>query len=108
MEIIIGSTQNLSVIDLKQNIYTNQDYWNTYQGDKHRSGTYIYNGNNNILIGDLNSDNLIDVLDLVMIINIIIGNINPTEVQTIAGDLNADDTIDVLDVVQLVNTILDN
>jgi len=108
MEIIIGSTQNLSVIDLKQNIYTNQDYWNTYQGDKHRSGTYIYNGNNNILIGDLNSDNLIDVLDLVMIINIIIGNINPTEVQTIAGDLNADDTIDVLDVVQLVNAILDN
>ena len=43
-----------------------------------------------------------------MIINIIIGNINPTGLQTIAGDLNADDTIDVLDVVQLVNTILDN
>ena len=43
-----------------------------------------------------------------MVINIIIGNVNPTSIQLIAGDLNIDGTIDVLDVVQLVNTILDS
>ena len=43
-----------------------------------------------------------------MVINIIIGNLNPSSMQLISGDLNNDGTIDVLDVVQLVNTILDN
>ena len=43
-----------------------------------------------------------------MVINIIIGNLNPTAIQLIAGDLNSDNTIDVLDIVQLVNIILDN
>ena len=108
MEIVIGSAQNLSVIDLKQNTYTNQqDYWNTYRGDTHRTGSYLVTGSG-IMTGDLNQDELIDVLDLVMVINIIIGNLNPTAIQLIAGDLNSDNTIDVLDIVQLVNIILDN
>ena len=59
LEIIIGTAQNLSVIDLKYTSSNNLNYWNTYQGDQIRSGTYIYNGSN-ILLGDLNSDNLID------------------------------------------------
>ena len=107
LEIIIGSAQNLSVIDLKYNINTNQNYWNTYQGDVMRSGYYIFNGEN-IMLGDLNSDALINVQDLVIIVNIIIGNISPTSNQLIAGDLNSDGTLDVLDVVSLVNNILDN
>ena len=107
LEIIIGSAQNLSVIDLKYDITTSQDYWSTYQGDERRTGYYIFNGEN-IVIGDLNSDSLINVQDLVIIVNIIIGNINPTSNQLIAGDINNDGTLDVLDVVSLVNTILDN
>ena len=107
LEVVIGTAQNLSVIDLKYESSDNSNYWNTYQGDERRSGVYIYSGND-ILIGDLNSDNLIDVLDLVMVINIIIGNIDATAFQLIAGDLNIDGTIDVLDVVQLVNNILNN
>ena len=107
MEIIIGSAQNLSVIDLKQSIYTNQDYWNTYRGDAHRTGSYLLIGSD-IISGDLNQDGIVDVLDLVMVINIIIGNLDPSSIQLISGDLNNDGTIDVLDVVQLVNTILDN
>ena len=62
MEIIIGSAQNLSVIDLKQNISTEQNYWNTYQGNSHRSGVYVVGDSNNILLGDLNSDGTIDIL----------------------------------------------
>ena len=107
LEMVIGTTQNLSVIDLKFESSDNSNYWNTYQGDERRSGVYIYSGNN-ILIGDLNNDTLIDVLDLVMVINIIIGNIDATALQLIAGDLNTDNTIDVLDIVQLVNNILNN
>jgi len=107
MEIIIGSAQNLSVIDLKQNITTNQTYWNTYRGDSRRSGVYVV-GDSNILMGDLNSDGVIDILDLVSIVNIIVGNINPTPSQVISGDLNGDGVIDILDLVELLNSILDN
>ena len=107
MEIIIGSAQNLSVIDLKQTITTTQDYWNTYRGDNHRSGVYIV-GNSNILIGDLNADGIINVLDLVSIVNIIVGAAEPSASELITGDLNADGIIDVLDLVQLLNAILDS
>ena len=107
IEIIIGTTQNLSVIDLKETTTSEQNFWNTYQGDEHRSGVYISN-NSNILIGDLNMDSLINVQDLVITVNIIIGNIIPNTNQLVSGDVNNDNTIDVLDVVLLVNTILDN
>ena len=95
------------MIDLKQTTSINQNYWNTYQGDAHRTGSYVFIGSD-IVLGDLNEDGLIDVLDLVMVINIIIGSLDPTSTQLFSGDLNSDGTIDVLDVVQLINTILDN
>ena len=108
LEIVIGTAQNLSVIDLKYTTYSdNSSYWNTYQGDSMRSGVYIYSGGN-IVLGDLNEDSLIDVLDLVIVINIIIGNEIPNTNQLISGDINTDNTIDVLDIVQLVNSILNN
>ena len=108
LEIVIGTAQNLSVIDLKYTTYSdNSSYWNTYQGDSMRSGVYIYSGSN-IVLGDLNEDSLIDVLDLVIVINIIIGNEIPNTNQLISGDINTDNTIDVLDIVQLVNSILSN
>ena len=108
LEIIIGTAQNLSVIDLKYTTYSdNSSYWNTYQGDSMRSGVYIYSGGN-IVLGDLNEDSLIDVLDIVIVINIIIGNEIPNTNQLISGDINTDNTIDVLDIVQLVNSILNN
>ena len=107
LEIILGSAQNLSVIDLKYTSNATQNYWNTYQGDEKRSGLYIFNGQN-ILIGDLNSDTLINVQDLVIMVNIIVGNMEPTNAQLISGDMNSDNTLDVLDVVSLVNIILNN
>ena len=55
----------------------------------------------NILIGDLNSDNQVDVLDIVLVVNLILLN----EYLNL-GDLNDDSQIDVLDIVLLVNLIL--
>ena len=54
------------------------------------------------LLGDLNGDNNIDILDVVSIVNIIIENNNYNQ----QADLNNDGNIDVLDVVQIVNIIL--
>ena len=51
---------------------------------------------------DLNDDGMINILDVVLLVNIVLGieDFNP------AGDLNSDGNINVLDVVILVNMIL--
>ena len=59
------------------------------------------------MLGDINFDNTIDVLDVVLIVNIILNVLDPNELQALAADLNQDEAINVLDIVQIVNIILD-
>tara|TARA_B100000809_G_scaffold104091_1_gene102655 strand:- start:418 stop:1176 length:759 start_codon:yes stop_codon:yes gene_type:complete len=59
-----------------------------------------------VLLGDLNEDGVINVLDVVLEVNIILGTITPTDLQLQAGDLNGDGELNVLDVVLIVNLIL--
>jgi hypothetical protein len=57
-----------------------------------------------LVLGDLNSDLIIDILDIVIMVNIIMGQFeNPGN-----ADINSDGSIDVLDIVQLVNLILND
>ena len=58
------------------------------------------------MIGDLNSDGIINVLDVVTLVYFIIGDAEPTDLERYAGDFNQDGGLNVLDVVQLVNYIL--
>ena len=65
-------------------------------------------GESDIVLGDLNFDGFIDVLDIVVLINIILGtNPNINNDIAYAADLNQDGFIDVLDVVLTVNIVLD-
>jgi hypothetical protein len=57
-------------------------------------------------LGDINQDDIIDVLDLVKVVAIILGNYDPTALEYILADLNEDGLVDVLDVVVIVNIIL--
>ena len=53
-------------------------------------------------LGDVNSDGLVNILDVVLLVNMVLSNeYNPS------GDLNSDGTINILDVVLLVGLILD-
>jgi hypothetical protein len=54
------------------------------------------------LSGDVNGDGFLNVLDVVVIVNIVLGGSEPID----AGDLNGDGIINVLDVVFLVSIIL--
>ena len=55
------------------------------------------------LLGDLNGDQNLNVLDVILLVNMALGN---TEVD-LNGDMNQDNGINILDVVLLVNLILD-
>ena len=59
-------------------------------------------------LGDVNQDEVLNVLDIVTMVNFILGVLEPTSYQEYAGDLNEDETINVLDIVLIVNIILDN
>ncbi len=59
------------------------------------------------ILGDINFDSSIDILDIVLIVNIILDVFNPSELQMSASDLNQDQMVNILDIVQVVNIILD-
>ena len=56
--------------------------------------------------GDINHDLTINVLDIVNLVNYILGSNMPNECEFYASDLNGDEILNVLDIVQLVNQIL--
>ncbi|MBT3421765.1 MAG: hypothetical protein HN431_03065 [Bacteroidetes bacterium] len=56
--------------------------------------------------GDLNLDEQINVLDVVIEVGIILGEVEPTAIQLQTGDISGDGQIDVLDIVILVDQIL--
>ena len=55
--------------------------------------------------GDLNQDGLTDILDVVIMIQTIIGGESFTDEQVELGDTNFDGEVNILDVVNLVNRI---
>ena len=59
------------------------------------------------LLGDINFDEIINVLDIVLSINIILEEIVPFNAQVWAGDLNGDNGINILDIILIVNIILE-
>lgn len=81
------------------NMNNDQDFfYNTYE-------ECAINCINNMSLGDLNDDSMIDVIDIVQLVNYILSDNN----QYIdSGDLNSDSFLDVIDVVSLVNLILSN
>ena len=58
------------------------------------------------IAGDLNQDGTINVLDVVMVVDLILNNPNPTEMEMLLGDLNSDGFINVLDIVMIMDIIL--
>ncbi len=60
----------------------------------------------NEVVGDINNDGGLDVMDIVSIVGFIIGDLDPTDEEALAADANIDGAMDVLDVVLMVNIIL--
>ena len=58
---------------------------------------------NDGILGDINDDGILNILDIVSLINLILDNDYDS-----GGDVNQDDLLNILDIVSLVNLILDN
>ena len=58
------------------------------------------------MIGDVNGDDQVNILDVVQTVNIVLGKKTPTPEELYAADANGDGVINVLDVVKIVNLVL--
>ncbi len=57
--------------------------------------------------GDVNHDEAMDILDVVEIVAVILGQIDPTEYELWAADMNSDAEINVSDVILLIDLIME-
>jgi len=56
--------------------------------------------------GDVNTDGIINILDIVLSVNFVLGEEVPTTTQNSLADMNSDGTLNVLDVILLVNQVI--
>ena len=56
--------------------------------------------------GDVTNDAQVNVLDVLAVVNIVLGNLEPTDLQELAADMDGDGMVNVLDAMALVNKIL--
>ena len=61
-----------------------------------------------LLIGDINQDNYIDIVDVVTIIQITLGMYEPTETEYTLSDYNSDGSVDISDIIMIIGYILAN
>jgi len=96
-----NATFHIDVSNLPSSTYS-LDVYPADASDKLQSFEFSLHGS--IFLGDMNSDGILNVLDIIVLINLILTNNNSNP----AGDLNQDGNQNILDIVSLVNLILDN
>ena len=121
LPIVYGSSQiynKLNSVDIESEIYIEEgeghEYWGTLNGAwvsgpndyyyqiQDSSFNFLYNQLDVGEIGDINQDSDINVMDVVELVNIILG----TNEANSFSDINQDNSVDILDVIQLVNIII--
>ena len=56
--------------------------------------------------GDVNADGFIDILDLVIVVNVILGSEELSLIESYAADMNLDGAINIQDIILIINLIL--
>ena len=56
--------------------------------------------------GDVNMDETLDILDVVLLVNFVLGINEPSNTQIQIGDMNDDGILNILDIIALVNQIV--
>ena len=56
--------------------------------------------------GDVNTDGVLNVLDIVVSVNFVLGVDSPSTIQYNLADMNSDGVLNILDVILLVNEVI--
>ena len=77
-----------------------------YRGLSLDALSLIYDPSYDCLKGDLNHDGFLQVTDIVILLDIILNDINPSGFQVCSGDKREDQNLDILDIISILNQIL--
>jgi hypothetical protein len=59
------------------------------------------------IAGDINFDETVNIQDVILLINFVLGIDDPDDSQFSAGDINEDDILNIQDIIATINIILD-
>jgi len=99
---------NVNTDDLEEGIYTSYVVNSTNAMNNTDIFPVILNTQDSFLLGDVTQDGVLDVLDIVLLISIIMGQHSPSSLDFILSDLNEDGSINVQDCILLINIILNS
>ena len=63
---------------------------------------------NNIILGDVNNDGTINVVDIILLVGFILQTYFPSDSEFLSGDYNEDNQLNINDVVSIVHLILNS
>lgn len=75
--------------------------WNDYENNATRIGGFICEFDNENIIGELNGDNSVDVLDATIVQKHAVGKADLINEQLAAADVNNDNNVDILDAAEI-------
>ena len=89
--------------------YYNQghDPYSNMNFEAEYSSNFLYEivcDQNSYLMGDVNNDGILNVLDIIILVNIVLG----LEIESSNSDVNEDGVVNILDIINTVNIILNN
>ena len=109
--ISIGNSTTFFEIDSLENIVWEYTFsgpsGQPFNGNIARAQKYSDSYLDPTLIGDLNSDLIINILDVLLIVDIILNQTSFND-ELLIVDMNYDGTIDILDIMELISIILQN
>jgi len=105
LEIFIGNQNGLSALDIK--FPGEITSWNMFKGNSKRNG-FLNIENLHQIMGDINFDGFVNILDVLIIVNTVVNDLNLSESEFFISDLNADNIININDIVLIVQIILND
>jgi hypothetical protein len=92
-----------------------QTYWsveyipelNTARFGTYGRGIWDFIMDESIISGDVNMDEIVNIQDLILLVNFVLGIDIPSDQQFNAGDINEDDFLNIQDIIAILNIILE-
>ena len=96
----------ITEVDSQNNIVLEIKYPEAYHSYKVRKVSWEFDVN--LIVGDLNLDGVVNILDIISSINLILEDPSHDPFDLFKADINRDGKIDILDIIQLVNSVLES
>jgi len=107
-----GTWQDLAGISAPDQTYWSVEYIPVLNTDRFVTyGRGIWDfimDDESIIAGDVNLDGIVNIQDLVLLVNFVLGIDSPSDPQFNAADINGDGILNILDIIATVNIILDS